>query len=207
MNQELHVNLELPVSLSVEEDQSKQEILDCARALYIEYGLRRTTMEDVAKSAGIGRATLYRRFSDKEQLFQAVILRDVQRDLAHIQEAVARQKTFLDGLLEGFVLAIGLLYHNPLLSRLLTTEPDTVLPFLTTGFGPVMAYARNYMTPQIVSGQKAGHIRNQSADVLAEMLLRLIHSLMLTRIGAINPGDEASVRDFANQFLRPLLTP
>ena len=201
------MNIELQVPMSVDDDASKQEILDCARALYIEYGLRRTTMEDVAKRAGIGRATLYRRFNDKEQLFQAVILRDVQRDLTNIQAAVARQKTFLDGLLEGYVMAVGLLHHNPLLSRLLTTEPDTVLPFLTTDFGAVMAYARNYIAPQIQRGQEAGHIKRLPADVIAEMILRTIHSMMLTRVGVINPGDEASIRSFAQQFLRPLLTP
>ncbi len=201
------MNIELQVPLSVDDDASKQEILDCARALYIEYGLRRTTMEDVAKRAGIGRATLYRRFNDKEQLFQAVILRDVQRDLANIQASVARQRTFLDGLLEGYVMAVGLLHHNPLLSRLLTTEPDTVLPFLTTDFGAVMAFARNYIAPQIQRGQEAGHIKGLPADVIAEMILRTIHSMMLTRVGVINPGDEASIRSFAQQFLRPLLTP
>lgn len=201
------MNIELQVPLSVDDDASKQEILDCARALYVEYGLRRTTMEDVAKRARIGRATLYRRFSDKEQLFLAVIMRDVQRDLTTIQAAVAQQKTFLDGLLEGYVLAVRLLYENPLLSRLIDTEPDTVLPLLTTNFGPIMAFARNYMAPQIEKGQKSGHIKVLPAGVIAEMLLRNLHSLMLTRMGIINPGNEQSIRDFADQFLRPLLTP
>lgn len=201
------MNLELPVPLSVEDDESKQEILDCARDLYIEYGLRRTTMEDVAKRAGIGRATLYRRFSDKEQLFQAVIMRDAQRDLVRIQSAISRQKTFLDGLIEAFVLAVGLLHNNPLLSRLLTTEPDNVLPFLTIDFDSVMSYTRTFIAGQIERGQKAGHIRQLPADVMAEMILRLVHSLTLTRNGAINAGDEASVRSFAQQFLRPLLQP
>mgnify|MGYP006148240385 CR=1 FL=1 len=94
-----------------------------------------------------------------------------------------------------------------LLSRLLTTEPDTVLPFLTTDFGAVMAFARNYIAPQIQRGQEAGHIKGLPADVIAEMILRTIHSMMLTRVGVINPGDEASIRSFAQQFLRPLLTP
>ena len=43
------MNIDLQVPLTVDDDASKQEILDCARDLYIEYGLRRTTMEDVAK--------------------------------------------------------------------------------------------------------------------------------------------------------------
>lgn len=201
------MNLELQVPLHVDDDESKQEILDCARELYIEYGLRRTTMEDVAKRAGIGRATLYRRFSDKEQLFQAVIMRDAQRDLTLIQSAIGKQKTFLDGLIEAFVLAVGLLHNNPLLSRLLTTEPDTVLPFLTIGFQSVMSFTRVFIANQIVRGQSAGHINQLPADVMAEMILRLVHSLLLTRAGVINPGDEASVRSFAQQFLRPLLKP
>ena len=201
------MNIDLQVPLTVDDDASKQEILDCARDLYIEYGLRRTTMEDVAKRAGIGRATLYRRFSDKEQLFQAVIMRDAQRDLMQIQAAIARQKTFLDGLMEAFVLAVGLLHNNPLLSRLLLTEPDNVLPFLTTGFENVMSYCRVYIAAQIVRGQQAGHLKDLPADVTSEMILRIIHSLTLTRAGVINPGDEDSVRRFAQQYLRPILQP
>lgn len=201
------MNIEIHSALNVEDDASRKDILDCARALYIESGLRRTTMEDVAKRAGIGRATLYRRFNDKEQLFQAVIQRDAQRDLAAIQTAIAGQKSYLDGLLEGYVLAVRLLYSNPLLLRLLTTEPDTVLPFLTVNFGGLMAYARNFMAPLIAQGQKAGHIRDLPADMIAELILRTLQSLMLTRNGVINPGDEDSIRTFVQQFLRPLLAP
>ena len=201
------MNIELQSALTLDEDESRNRVLDCARELYIEFGLRRTTMEDVAKRVGIGRATLYRRFSDKEQLFQAVILRDTQRDLIRIQEAVQRQHSFLDGLLEAFVLAVTYIHHNPLLSRLLTTEPDHVLPSLTTGFPPIMAFTRNFVASQIRRGQEAGQIKAVPADSAAEMLLRLIHSLMLTPNGVINPGDEANLREFANQFIRPTLKP
>ncbi len=202
-----NVNIDLQVNISAEEDASKQEILDCARELYVEYGLRRTTMEDVAKRAGIGRATLYRRFSDKEQLFQAVTMRDAQRDLAEIQTAIARQKTFLDGLIEAFVLAVGMLNHNPVLQRLLATEPDTVLPFLTTGFDGVMTFCRVFIVAQIERGQKAGQLNDLPAAMTAEMILRLIQSLTLTRNGVIYPADEDSVRRFARAYLERLLKP
>lgn len=201
------MNIELPPITSIDDDASRRDILDCARALYIEQGLRRTTMEDVAKRAGIGRATLYRRFADKDQLFQAVILRDAQRDIAHLQKTVAHQKSYLDALLESYVLAARLLHENPLLLRLLDTEPETVLPFLTTHFGGVLAYSREFIAALIVQAQHAGHIKPLPAPMIAEMLLRSLHSLMLTRQGVINPDDESTVRTFAEQFLRPLLTP
>ncbi len=49
-------------------DKTYEKILDAGLALFVEFGLRRTTMEDVATRAGIGRATAYRRFADKDQL-------------------------------------------------------------------------------------------------------------------------------------------
>jgi AcrR family transcriptional regulator len=206
--EQVPVNIDIESALPVgEEDATRQRILDSARDLYIEFGLRRTTMEDVAKRAGMGRATLYRRFSEKDQLFKAVIMRDAQRSIADIQTAIRQQATFLDGLIESFVLAVGVLHHNPLLSRLLTTEPDHVLPYLTTGIQDIMAYARQFIALQIGRGQAAGHIRPLPADVIAEMILRLVQSLMLTPKGVINAADEASLRDFADRFLRPLLVP
>lgn len=203
------VNIDIESALPPdEEDATRQRILDSARELYVEFGLRRTTMEDVAKKAGMGRATVYRRFSEKDQLFQAVILRDLQRNLVIIEGAIRGYSSALDGLLEAFVQAARLVHINPLIARLLTTEPDDILPHLTTQYGSTMAFARQYLSGQIARAQQAGHIRKSlPADTTAELILRLIQSVALTPEGVINPANEASVRDFANLFLRPLLAP
>lgn len=202
------VNIEIEAALPAdEEDAVRQRILDAARDLYIENGLRRTTMEDVAKRAGMGRATLYRRFSEKDQLFQALVLRDVQRDLVLIENAIRSISSALDGLLEAFVQACGLTHRNALLSHLLNKEPDHVLPYLTSGFEVIMQFSRIYLAGQITRAQQAGHIRDLPADMTAEMIMRMMHSMMLSPRGVIDPGDEVSLRRFAELYLRPLLTP
>ena len=78
-------NLQVP-----EGDKTYEKVLDAGLALFVEFGLRRTTMEDVASKAGIGRATAYRRFADKDQLIQVVILRECQRELARIEADLAQ---------------------------------------------------------------------------------------------------------------------
>ena len=103
-------------------DKSDIKILEAARALYAEFGLRRTTMDDVAKRAGVGRATLYRRFSEKEQLFKAVLLRDLQRDLFLIEKEIEQVNSALDGVLQAFIKSTQLLDGNDLIRRLLVTE-------------------------------------------------------------------------------------
>lgn len=202
------MSLELQPALPTDEDDStRQRILDSARELYIEFGLRRTTMEDIAKRAGMGRATLYRRFSDKDQLFQAVIMRDVQRDLVTIEGAIQHLDNALDSLLEAFVQAATLTHQNPLIQRLLQTEPDNVLPFLTIQFDDIMTFARSYLAEQIKRAQRQNQLSGQPAEHIAELILRLLQSLLLTPSGCIHPGSPDQLRQFADLFLRPLLDP
>src|SRR5271166_5880932 len=44
-------------------------------------GMRRSTMDDVARRSGVGRATLYRRFPTKAALNEAIVLSEVRRFL------------------------------------------------------------------------------------------------------------------------------
>lgn len=188
-------------------DSTSDQVLDAALALFIEFGLRRTTMEDVAQRAGIGRATLYRRFGDKDQLVQAVILRECQQQLALIEQHLEGQRSAVDSLIEAFVLAVTRAHVHPLLIRLLSSEAETILPYLTTQLPEVTTFARLYLAAQLRKSQQQGHVAKLPAEQTAELLLRLTQSLVLSPVGVIDPASETSVRDFANTFLRPLLTP
>lgn len=189
-------------------DKSRQNILDKARELYLEFGLRRTSMDDVAKRAGMGRATLYRRYSDKGQLFMAVISRDVQSNLDAIERAIQTSENYLEGLLDAFVLGVRLIDENPLLTRLLQTEPEDILPFLTRKFDGILMFSRGFIAERIAKGQKRGDIRRDlDGNLLAEMMIRMIQSLMLTPDGLIRAADEKSVRALCDTFFRPLLQP
>lgn len=61
-------------------DPAKDEaILDGARTSFFENGFAAATMEDVAARAGVSKVTVYRRFPDKESLFEATVRREMRR--------------------------------------------------------------------------------------------------------------------------------
>lgn len=189
-------------------DAKREKILDAALSLFIEFGLRRNTMEDVANRAGVGRATVYRRFGDKDSLIQAVILRECQRNLVLIEQKVAQIDNPLDSLLESFVLATTMAHRHPLLERLLQAEPEPILPHLTVSMGPLLAFSRHYLAQRIDAAEQEGMMAKRGAQSTAEMILRLLQSLILSPDGGvIDPADEASVRRFSESHLRPLLQP
>jgi AcrR family transcriptional regulator len=50
----------------------RQEIIDAARACFLQYGYGKTSLEDIARRANLSRPLLYRKFKNKEEIFTAV---------------------------------------------------------------------------------------------------------------------------------------
>ncbi|UOZ06145.1 TetR/AcrR family transcriptional regulator [Amycolatopsis sp. WQ 127309] len=58
-----------------------ERILDAAAELLLRAGYRRTTIEDVAERAGVGKGTVYLHWKNREELFLAVLLRESVRSI------------------------------------------------------------------------------------------------------------------------------
>lgn len=61
-----------------ERQQREERILDAAAALLVRWGYRKTTIDDVAREAGVGKGTIYLHWKDKNGLFCAAIWRASQ---------------------------------------------------------------------------------------------------------------------------------
>lgn len=74
-------------------ENSYEIIVETADKLFSQYGVVRTTMEDIAKAAGIGKATIYSEFASKEHLLVSVVLRFMEG--VHHQMRLIAQKADL----------------------------------------------------------------------------------------------------------------
>ncbi|GAB7044679.1 MULTISPECIES: TetR/AcrR family transcriptional regulator [Catenuloplanes] len=69
-----------------------ERILDASETLLLRFGYRRTTVDDVARQAGVGKGTIYLYWPTKAELFGAVLTRESARMLA---EQLARLRNDL----------------------------------------------------------------------------------------------------------------
>jgi AcrR family transcriptional regulator len=69
--------------------QRRERIVQAAIALFNRYGFRKTTLEDIAKEAGVGKATLYHYVEGKEELLAEMVERLFQRFKKRLDEVVA----------------------------------------------------------------------------------------------------------------------
>lgn len=76
----------------------KLEILNSAQELFHKYGLKKTTMEDIAKHISKGKSTLYYYFSSKEDIFDAVIQKESDELFTETKSAIDAEDSAIDKL-------------------------------------------------------------------------------------------------------------
>lgn len=74
-------------------DPFKDEILNGARDLFERFGFKKTTMEDIARQVGKSKSALYYYYKTKEEIFEAVILRDIEASQTLVAEAVKKEES------------------------------------------------------------------------------------------------------------------
>ncbi|MBF6439391.1 TetR/AcrR family transcriptional regulator [Nocardia cyriacigeorgica] len=182
-----------------------EALLESALSAFLDFGIKRTSMGEIARRAGISPATLYRRFESKNDLVEAVSVREAQRFVADIDARVRTVAGTENQLVEIFVAFIAAIAGNELLRRLLRTEPELILPRLTTDAGPVLAVGRTYLAAKLRELRDAEAAADFDADLVAEIMARLAQSLALTPDGLIPLDDEDAAREFSRRTLLPMV--
>jgi AcrR family transcriptional regulator len=199
--------LELAFDPAVEghEDPMSQRILDAALALVAASGLRHLTMDDVATRAGVGRMTVYRRFGSRQQLTDALAVRECRRCLADIAAALDARQPIDERAADLFVATLRVIREHPLLERLARVEPDALLHELNRDGSAVFRLVRDFLVAQIRVAQAAHELIDVDPEPLAEIAVRLGASFVLMPDSVIAVGDEERTRETIRALIAPVL--
>lgn len=191
---------------SVDQAPETQRILDAATEVFVEFGIRRTTTSDIARRAGIDRVTVYRRLGSKDAVVQAVVTREATR-LFDLVTARARQGPRIEERIElGFAAMMEQVRSNALLARMLQVEPDTVRAQLTSEGSTLLTGATlatlQFFEQAVEDGLLEG---TEGLEPAAEILVRVVHSFMLTPTALISLESQEDLRGFARAHLVPMV--
>jgi AcrR family transcriptional regulator len=186
----------------------RERILEAAYACFARFGLGKTTVEDVVKESGVSRATIYRTFpGGKDQLLREVVAWEMGRFFGALAEAVVGAPDFASLVEDGLVFAHRAVAEHVVLQKILVTEPERLLPLLTTEQGRPLEFINGYLLPFLEREEREGRLRpgldkERAADFVARMLLSLIGS------DSADLDDPAARRRIVReQLLAGVLTP
>jgi AcrR family transcriptional regulator len=109
----------MPPRLSREETDA---VLDAAADCYLRLGVTKTTAADIARAAGMSRATLYRRLGSHESIFMAVLERESASMAAEALAHLDAVEDPAERLIESMVFSISRICDRPVHAAIFTGE-------------------------------------------------------------------------------------
>ncbi|MEU0791226.1 TetR family transcriptional regulator [Amycolatopsis sp. NPDC005961] len=187
-------------------DDTRVRVLDAAYEQFCRIGIQRSTMEDVAKRAGLSRITVYRRFATKDTLVEHVVRREYRRYFDRFLVEIKQAETVADRVVLGFVSSLRAIRGNPLIGGLMAAEPGLLASSMITDDGRTLATVREFVAGQLRQEQHAGNVRAElDADVVAELMVRVSGSFLAIPSHVIDLDDEEQLAALARRYLVPLL--
>jgi AcrR family transcriptional regulator len=186
------------------DDRLSERILDAALELAAASGIRHLTIDDVARRAGVGRMTVYRRFGSRAALIDVLTVRECRRCLARIAGSLDPAAPVDERLATLFTTTLTVIREHPLLERLARVEPDALLFELTRDDSAVFRLVREFLVGLIREGQHAGELIEGDPELLAELGVRLGASFVLIPDTVLPLDDERAARLAVRTLLAPL---
>jgi TetR/AcrR family transcriptional repressor of uid operon len=191
-----------------DDDATSAGILDAAFELFCHIGIQRTTMEDVARRAGVSRITVYRRFATKRALVDHVVRREIRRYFDQFLVDIERAETAAERVVVGFVSSLRAIRRNPLIGGLMAADPNALVPTTIGDGGRTFATVRAFVAGQLRREQEAGNVsRAVNVDIVAEIMVRVCSSFLVIPSQIVDLDDDEQLSDLARQFLVPMLEP
>ncbi|MBE2999977.1 helix-turn-helix transcriptional regulator [Nocardiopsis sp. HNM0947] len=185
-------------------------ILDAARTCVEAFGVRRTTLTDVARRAGVSRPTVYRRWPDVTALVADLLTRELRTLLLEEEERAAddrpeeRARTRLVRHAGGVARALA---THPLFTRVVDSEPELLATYTFHRLGTSHRAALEVIVPAVAEGQDDGSVRGGDPAVLARMVLVTVQNTVTARRLFEDLLDEDALVDELMTLLDGYLAP
>lgn len=188
-----------PVAASA--DPLEERVIDAMLDCIGRWGIAKTTADDVARTAGISRATLYRVFpGGKDVAFEALFRRETGRFFSLVTERLASAGSLEELLMVGITEAARFLAHHEALGYVLRHEPERVLPTFAVGrLDRAIAVTTAFTAPYL----RRFTDDDATARAHAEWLVRMVLSYAVNPSTMVDLTDDASVRRFSRTYLLP----
>jgi AcrR family transcriptional regulator len=182
-------------------------ILAAAHACVMDVGLRRTTLADVARRAGVSRMTVYRQYGDLSAIVSELLTAELLALIDDAREQVLALTTARERLVEAAVLVVERLAVHPLWCKVLDLDPELLLPLVVDRFGSTQRVAVDLVAAQVEEGFRDGSVREVDPRLAATCLLLTAQSFVFSaRVIAAEHASDATageLRLLLEGYLRP----
>jgi AcrR family transcriptional regulator len=179
----------------------RNELIDCAQALFFQRGYDATTIADIIASAGVSKGGFYHHFDSKESLLEAMSVRLVEEVLVAAEDILKNPDLTALERMNGFFLraqawkAQSTAQLRAAFEAVLNPENDILYRRIAKAMWAVIG---PYLIAIIREGDRAGQFRSASPELAAEIYLDLAlgrQRIIAEAMSELDEGDVAASTD------------
>lgn len=176
------------------DDDKRECILVAAVRAFSRLGFRKTSIDEVAQEAGVGKGTIYLAVSSKDELFLSAVEREVRAFLAHGKRALSSYDDAVD-LLAGLVGAeLKEAERRPLVHGLFVGQTLATVPRAGAEVDRLQALLRDNLAGALGRLREAGVLREDLDCDVAARLLQDLEVAALVRAARREADDDGVAR-------------
>jgi AcrR family transcriptional regulator len=186
-------------------DARPQELLAAALKLFVERGFAATRLDDIAKSAGVSKGTLYLYFSSKEELFKTMVRETIVPMLGQAEEMVSQfggdSADLFRAVIRNWWEAMG---NSDLagLCKLMLAEASNFPELAQFYNDEVIERSHRMIISMLERGVARGEIRPLNLELAPQVLISPIIMMMISRYSF--PAckiDDAQTDQYIEQYI------
>jgi AcrR family transcriptional regulator len=177
-------------------------IVDAATDCIRRWGIRRVSMNDVAREAGVSRGSVYRYFADREALVQAVLERTSERHIALAEPAIRRRRSLAAKVAEAAAfIRLNIDHELSLGLRARPDEPELAALRLAQA-GRTLDRWVSFWVPYLAEARERGEVRRDlDLREAAEWIMRILISLVTVPSVTFDLENPEQVRRYVEDHL------
>jgi AcrR family transcriptional regulator len=158
------------------DEETRALILETARHEFAQSGYASTSMENVARSAGVSTKTLYRLVPNKAALFEAMVSERIEQFVSVVKLRACNGGDVEEALTEALMICAELMLDGDviLLQRVLLADSEKFPDISETFFHKAITPTQNALASWLRAQHKRGRIEIDDPDTAAGMLLGML---------------------------------
>ena len=190
-----------------DEGDARERLVDAAQVCFERLGVRRTTIDDIAREAKVSRSTVYRYFDGRGDLIVAAYMRESDAVNEKVKALMRQPGPFTERVVKTTLKSIASIQSGKYLPMMLTPEGAILTSKAVTGSSAFYESSRQTMGPFFYEAQANGEVRADiTLDDFIEWTLRIIFSFAMFD-SPVHQDAQKGVKRVLTTFLGPSLAP
>ncbi|MBD7985296.1 TetR/AcrR family transcriptional regulator [Sporosarcina sp. Sa2YVA2] len=157
----------------------RQEIMEAAAKSFSLFGYKATTMDQVAKIANVGKGTIYTFFSNKEELFNAIVLKMIEEMRAVSESAMVEGASFEQNAHTLLIQMLKFRKTHLLYAKLIDEEKELRTPAVIEVLAEIEGEIVSYIKAKIERAIAKGELKQCDSELVAYLLFKAYMALVV----------------------------